>query len=307
MTIKNRLLIIFSAIVGVMMIPLSYIFFSQQIIIDQYSQSVDNLLNIRQIIDLHQELIDTYKEQTQNPDSQQLAATFSQQQAELDALLMTVEDNVFAENSPTLLTTVHNAIDNSNKAMEEGVTAIENQDFSTATEKYNIIFTDQVFIKNATVRLLVEELNSTILFREQIAAIKRNISVLALIATTTAIIVSILFSVIQADQIIDPILRLVSTTESVAEKNFDTAIDQDLTQRGDEIGKLAASFDQMLGQIQSHMTQLNDSFKELETTKEELKKNNQELKKINKFMVGRELKMEEMKKKVSELEAQING
>lgn len=97
--------------------------------------------------------------------------------------------------------------------------------------------------------------------------------------------------------IVEPIRALTEVTERLAEG--------DLTQQApirsnDEIGKMANAFNRMALHIQNAQKELEEKVVERTNTLEE-KLN--ELDKLNKYLVGREIKMKELKDRIKELES----
>ena len=73
----------------------------------------------------------------------------------------------------------------------------------------------------------------------------------------------------------------------------------------DEFGRLAEMFNQMAVQLSEHIKQLEDGKAELEVEKGLVEEKAAEMERMNKLMVGRELKMAELKKELKELKGKI--
>ncbi len=100
----------------------------------------------------------------------------------------------------------------------------------------------------------------------------------------------------------DPIKKLHKGTELISQGNLDYKLK---IKTGDEIEKLAESFNRMTESLKDYYSDLEKAVaertKELENTKNNLEKTNRGLEKFNKLMVGRELRMKELKKEIQEL------
>ncbi|MEI6843159.1 MAG: cache domain-containing protein [bacterium] len=90
-------------------------------------------------------------------------------------------------------------------------------------------------------------------------------------------------------KILNPISKLQSLIGEIAEGKVHQTID---IQTGDEFEELGRSFNKMSDTLQDYKNNVEEKIKE----------RTEELEKINKNMVGRELKMIELKKKVGEME-----
>jgi len=110
-------------------------------------------------------------------------------------------------------------------------------------------------------------------------------------------------SLVLGKKITGPLSKLEKVMSEIAQGKLDSVIE---IKSEDEIGSLARSFDTMRRGIKAYQKQLKEYGKKLEIkVKErtkELEEKNTELERFNRLAVGRELKMIEMKKKISELE-----
>ena len=101
--------------------------------------------------------------------------------------------------------------------------------------------------------------------------------------------------------VIKPLVLLHKGTEVIAGGNLDYNVD---IQTKDEIGQLSRSFNEMAGKLKASYSGLEEKVKERTKVLEE---KTAELERMNKLMVGRELKMIELKKEIEELKKQVNN
>ena len=102
-----------------------------------------------------------------------------------------------------------------------------------------------------------------------------------------------------------PIQRLHKGTEIVGQGNLDYKVGTDAR---DEIGQLSRAFDSMTGNLKkttASRDELAQEVTERNRAEEELKARSEELERFNKTMVGRELRMVELKKEIKELKARL--
>ncbi len=103
--------------------------------------------------------------------------------------------------------------------------------------------------------------------------------------------------------ILKNIYKLEKAAQYIGEGNLDEKID---IKRNDEIGKLASTFEKMAEEIKKNRSEIEEYSKRLEKKVEDktvaLQSQMKELERINAFMVDREIKMVELKKRVQELE-----
>lgn len=99
---------------------------------------------------------------------------------------------------------------------------------------------------------------------------------------------------LQSKSIVKPIKRLHESMVEVKEKNLYVKTE---VISHDEVGEMAETFNEMVGNLESYRTSLEEKVKEKTLSLEEKMT---ELEEINKLMVGRELVMIDLKKKLKE-------
>lgn len=102
--------------------------------------------------------------------------------------------------------------------------------------------------------------------------------------------------------LLSPLKTLSKSAEDIGKGNFDQKIK---IKSDDEIGQLANAFNIMTTELKEFYKSLEDKValrtKEAETATQEMKKKVSELERLNKTMIGRELEMIELKKKIKKL------
>lgn len=96
-----------------------------------------------------------------------------------------------------------------------------------------------------------------------------------------------------------PISSLVEGTRVVAEGNLDHQLQ---STSDDELGVLACAFNNMTAKLKKSYTDLEEKVKQ---RTEELNQKVEELERMNKLMIGRELKMTEMKNEIDTLKTKL--
>lgn len=119
-------------------------------------------------------------------------------------------------------------------------------------------------------------------------------------------IAAIIISIFLSRYLTAPIDKLRNAVEGMEKGSFLIKIDKELEESGDEIGKLALSFRKMSenlkGLYESVEVKIIERTKELEDAKKVLAGKFDDTEKMNRLMVGRELKMIELKEKIALLE-----
>ena len=114
------------------------------------------------------------------------------------------------------------------------------------------------------------------------ALVNNSVSIIILVVIL-GVVCAFLLAVYIANSITKPIIKLKNSIKNINEKNLNQQIE---INSQDEIGELSNVFNNMLQKI--HISQENIELQIAERTAE--------LNKLNKYMVGRELKMIELKK-----------
>lgn len=104
--------------------------------------------------------------------------------------------------------------------------------------------------------------------------------------------------------IIKPIMLMECSARAMMKGDFDNKVSY---KSCDELGNLAENFDRMRKQLKFSKEVIEKSNKLLEKSYNETLEKSKSLEKINKFMVGRELKMIELKKEIDELKKKNSG
>lgn len=102
--------------------------------------------------------------------------------------------------------------------------------------------------------------------------------------------------------IVAKIRRLRNAASEVAKGNLDVRLND---KSHDELGQLSQSFDQMTQKLKEVSSEKEKNAIELQKKSEELAVRMSETERINKFMLGRELKMIELKNEIKKLQDQL--
>jgi len=206
------------------------------------------------------------------------------------------------------------------KAFASGEPTVHYHEFTTKGEKFievsTLIIPPPGSIVEEAIKLEKEENKIASLGRTKISFSlnrldrQRNyIILLSVVIVLVLLVIAAVISFLFSSGITRPLEQLVTVTEVIAGGNL--AVRARIESK-DEIGQLAHSFDTMVENLQITTEELKaanlfleervrERTKELEESRDELKKEFDELQRWKKTVVGRELKMIELKKEISEL------
>lgn len=125
------------------------------------------------------------------------------------------------------------------------------------------------------------------------------------------IILFVFVAIQSAKYLTRSITKLQTLATEIAKGNFDAEINFQIKNSGDEVGDLAVAFEHMLHTVRKSNIILEEKVqertKDYEEAKHKEKEKLDELVKVNEVMIGRELKMIELKEEIKSLKLQLEG
>ncbi len=143
-----------------------------------------------------------------------------------------------------------------------------------------------------------------------------NVLIADMAVSLFGLLLAVLIALFLANDFSGPIKELSDITQKISKDNLIVPFPKEMLESQDEIGALSVNFKMMIDNLShvyrdmeekvAHRTEdIEERNKKLEESEASLKTALAETERINKLMVGRELKMSEMKKQIEELEAKI--
>jgi methyl-accepting chemotaxis protein len=152
------------------------------------------------------------------------------------------------------------------------------------------------FVKQNTTDLILVETQNIANISQEIQRTQTNLDIVTGIIAILVIISSVIYSLYFAKKITDPITTLSSTAKKIADGDFNINVEAGLLNIKDETGSLATSFQNMVISLRLKIQQLVES-------ERSAKKVGEEFARVNRLMIGRELKMIELKKEIERLKS----
>ncbi len=129
--------------------------------------------------------------------------------------------------------------------------------------------------------------------------LKRTLTILMVAITLVIVTIMSMIYYIIPRRVLSNLYELKDGTDRISKGDFTRKVP---VKSSDEIGELSKAFNSMMGDLSSARKSLIERTNEAESAKADLSEKNYELEKFNKLAVGRELKMVELKRKISRLE-----
>jgi len=271
-------------------------FIMHLVVVENYKKISQNMIEEYQLIDLTSNLIVAYNARFHNinvadPQSEQTIANIY---AQIDALIKDLDEDIVNKDSVVSYIGLKNTITSVRTEIDAGLAILRTGNVSNISAHYDAAIETYDFVKDNGAQLIMDELKYS-------QSIQQRNNTLYNVSTIVAVIVFLLtgvgytvYIISFSKKLVDPIQKLKESAEQIALGNMNATIDEDLLKRTDEIGSLSKSYHTMI-------QKLVDSISKLTTTSKTLESSNAELEQMNKFMVGRELRMEELKKMNADL------
>jgi methyl-accepting chemotaxis protein len=258
------------------------------------------------VISLTQDLIQEYNNICRNPGNKQLTVEYTKIKTKLTTTLTQLKNTITYRESAVLFIGVENTVKNVLKSCDAGLLEIRNNNFQNLSNYYADANKGNVYVAENTMTLIQKEL-------EHLSQTQQNAQkyyLITLFGSLGIFIVIVLITTVYAKsfskQLLLPLTNLTVFAKDIADGKLEVANKVPAETTDDEIGSLSKS-------IHIMVTNLIDSLNKKQQANEEIVKANtsreqktKELEEMNKLMVGRELKMAELKKEIAELQERLS-
>lgn len=198
--------------------------------------------------------------------------------------------------------TARNEVESLRNNLLEAIDSRNDQQINLQYNKWNIQTQN---IKAALSDIGAFNINSLEKTLDAVGKIKDNISKIIIILALVLVMIIIFIFFYLRYVITAPIARLAMQVNDIEGKNFSTTSFETESKRKDELGMLSRAFSTMVNKLKDSYLTLEKKVKErtgeLDESNKLLETKLNELERLNKLMVGRELKMIELKNEVEKL------
>lgn len=267
----------------------------------QTQRLIDTMTSEYSLVSLSNDLVQSYNAVSKDPEDKQLSSHYQSVHATILSTLKTLDNTITQQETRMLLIGVDHTIHAVLDECDKGLTELKQNNFSSLSDHYAQANTDNVFVNDNIQSLIENELK--ILYTSQ-----QNVqhTYIVTIVATASLFLLIIFIIIGLAhsftvQLITPLTSLSVIAKDIAGGNIQTMNTQKLIISNDEIGSLTESIRTMVNKLVDMLSREQHANEATKKTSEMLKDKNDELSRMNTLMVGREVKMAELKKEIEAL------
>lgn len=306
MSIRQKILFSIIGVIFLMFISLSSVFVFHTTAVREYRQISNNLILENQLAQNIVEIVDVYNSLVIAPGSDERLAQYQEQQAEIESIFTELDQASMNSDSRVAYEGLRRIAQSILDDTARGLETLEEDNATEALDLYNSVLHKRGFVTENTTSLLLTEIRHLYEIRQTIE--ERYNQQLSIMTIWVAVLVAtaVIYSFIFARRITGSIKELSIASKKVTRGDYDLDLSHDLLTREDEVGSLAQSFKAMLEKLNAKITQVETANNTVLETQRHLKERNAELERFNKMVIGRELKMVELKREIAVLESKIS-
>lgn len=306
-SLRGKIFLTLHFLTSILILVMVFIVISLNTMMDKYAETTDQLLMIYNVSSISEVYVEDYLKLIQNINTSSYKDTFDQNRTELE----NAGNELNIAGDKELLTQVsgiQNIIEKMNDLGDEGYEAALGGDLPKAYDIYEQLGSYKYFINENTAKLSLLQLQEDTKIAKSLEADREKIMYIILGIGFAAILFSGIFSSQLSKSISKPLLDLSIKVKIFAEKNYqDVDLGGNLTLRRDEVGILARSFEEMRKKLVKLLSVEKTFQEKLLHANEQLANNNKELEELNNALVGREMKMIELKNEIDQLRSRISS
>jgi len=307
MSLRGRIISSFIGIILLFVIALVSVSIFYTSAISNYKKISDELILENTLTTKVNELLESYTTMVVALSSEDRALTYSVKRDELLELLSDLDSIVTNDNVKVayrglknIITGIIDDLENGHKASRQGMVV-------EAANYYNMAIVKKAYVEPNVTTLFLQQIKNLDELQSEINYKYKNQLLLVSLWILATVLVTILYALLFSQKITKPINILSNVAEKVSAGNYKYKIQSDLFKENSEVGRLAKSFDLMLEKLNLKISQVEENNRVILETQKNLKEQNEELEKFNNIVVGRELKMIELKKHIQDLELEISN
>jgi|GEM_PF-2477125 len=287
--IKTSLLVSYAIIIGLTLVLSSFLVFVFSNIEGKYRAMSENLILEYRITETFSQMIDSYTSLLQEPNNKEYLVNYTAAGKSLDAIFLQLNNTITFPASQEIYSRIKNIAVSVKKDCDTSLSDLSSGTFSQGTGVYDRAVRGKSYVRDNTADLILKELEYSKELLKQLQTLRTFSLISSFIFVLLIVSGSIVYGVRYSNKLSGTILKLSGTAESISKGNFNIGVSKDLLERNDEIGSLSQSFDRMVQNLSTVIADTN--------------KKNDELDRMNKLMIGREMRMIELKDEIAKLKS----
>jgi two-component system, sensor histidine kinase YesM len=306
--IYREVLVAFATVISILVVLVIVLTTFQSYIISQHTIILNNLLYEGRFSRDTPKLINDFYGLTMSYSKGRLN-TYQLTKERLTSTISSLDLAVTDNKSKIAYLGVRNIAESIIKDCEEGLQAGLRGDQISAAKKYDSAIRKNSFIEGNSVSLILAEMDYAETLVSRLNTLSKTILYVSIILFIGVFLWIVMFVKRFSESLSQPLIDLAAAAGKIEGGDFDISISTGTLKHNDELAILGKSFNSMATRLKSSMEEINQSNANLEKVNADLEENkkkvegkNEELSKLNHFMVDRELKMIELKKRIEELE-----
>ncbi len=276
------------------------IFIMHLVVVENYRAISDNLVAEYRLMDTTSSLISEYNTRYRDWDKTISEQRIREINDQISDLIDFLDKRIVNKDSMVSYIGFKNTIGDIEQVIDHGLEALNSGQMSDIVSYYDEANRKYAFVRDNGTQLILSELKYAETLQKRMMKIYSMSAVLALGVLLSVVAGCVTYYFSFSKKITTPIAQLKEISEQIIQGHTEVKIDKELTKRSDEIGSMSRSYQVMLDK-------LLDNLKKLTVSSQKLTSVNRDLEEMNSLMVGREIKMIELKDRIKQLEKQSNS
>lgn len=307
MSIRGKIVASFLSVIVLLIISLVSVFIFHLTSVWEYKEISDALILENTLTSSVADLMEAYNAVSVAPSSSDRINAYEARRRSIQDTFTALDVAVVSSESKIAYQGLKNIIQLIIEDLDTARTALESGDIVAAGKSYDEAVRKKAYVETNVTSLVLSELQNLHKIQEKIEEKYRQQLILVMSWIFVVVVSTTLYAVVFARRITHPIKVLSEVSEKVSAGNYSYRISEDLLARNDEVGTLASSLNTMLDALNDKISQVEKAHATILATQKDVEHRNAELEKFNAMVIGRELKMVELKEKIAHLERELNS
>jgi methyl-accepting chemotaxis protein len=274
------------------------------VLVNNYRIAVDGMVTQYELVSLSDSLVESYLALAKDPGSLAARKAYEEKVEEIEGILTTLDQAIASPASRGSFIALRNTVTRVISICESGIEDIDAGRFAELIAKSVEARRIGGYVAENGIALMHSELRHLHAVQGNLRDWEETANLLSLVLLAVAAVGSILISNYFAKVLALPIQKMAGMAREVASGRLDLEPSQELMGQPGEIGELADSFYRMYNSLRDVIRDLEETRDRTEAARAELATSNDELQRLNRVMIGRELRMIELKKEIEKLKGQ---